>query len=187
MGLVPVSLGLFGQQLAPVVGVELGADEAYLPSLARALFPDWLLTIFIGALVSAVVTTSGYRRLRPEASPAAMLHAARLATVGAAAVAAVLAMQGDSLRNLVLGAGAIVAVLAVPIIAGLAGGPRSGRAALAAIVVQMGVLCVLDWGFRVPGAFLWMLASGLATFAAVATFDRLASRPADDKAGTAAS
>ncbi len=106
------------------------------------MFLDWLLIIFTRALVSAilsavdsallavsaVVTESGYRRLRPEASPAAMLRAARLATGGAAAVAAVLAMQGESLRNLVLGAGAITA--------------------------QIGVLGVLDWGVGLPGAFL---------------------------------
>lgn len=203
VGLIPVSLGLFGPQLAPVLGVEFGADEAYLPSLAKALFPDWLLIVFTGALVSAilssvdsallavsaVVTESGYRRLRPEASPLAMLRAARLATVGAAAVAAVLAMQGESLRNLVLDAGAIAAVLAVPIVAGLAGWSRSGKAALAAIVVQIGVLGVLDWGLGVPGAFLWMLGAGLTVFAAVAVFDR-APPPAPyagDEAGTAAS
>lgn len=186
VGLIPVSLGLFGPQLAPVLGVTLGADEAYLPSLAKALFPDWLLIIFTGALVSAILssvdsallavsavaTESGYRRLKPKASPRELLRAARLSTVGAAAAAAVLAMQGESLRNLVLDAGAIAAVLAVPIIAGLAGAPRSGRAALAAIVVQMGVLGVLDWSLGVPGAFLWMIASGLATFVAVAAWDR---------------
>ena len=185
-GLVPVSLGLFGPQLAPVLGVTLGADEAYLPSLAKALFPDWLLIIFTGALVSAilssvdsallavsaVVTESGYKRLKPNASPLAFLRAARCATVGAAAVAAVLAMQGESLRNLVLDAGAIAAVLAVPIVAGLTGWSRSGRAALAAIVVQIAVLGVLDWGLGMPGAFLWMLASGIVTFAAMAALDR---------------
>ena len=61
---------------------------------------------------------------------------------------------------------------AEPIIAGLAGAPRSGRAALAAIVVQMAVLGVLDWGLGLPVAFLWLLASGLATFAAVTWLDR---------------
>jgi len=185
-GLIPVSLGLFGPQLAPILGVEFGADEAYLPSLAKALFPDWLMIIFTGALVSAilssvdsallavsaVMTESGYRRLRPEATPLATLRAARLSTVGAAAVAAVLAMQGESLRNLVLDAGAIAAVLAVPIIAGLAGWTRSGRAALAAIMVQIAVLGVLDWGLHLDGAFLWMLASGSVTFAAVTVLDR---------------
>ncbi|WP_172449826.1 sodium:solute symporter family transporter [Porphyrobacter sp. HT-58-2] len=184
-GLIPVSLGLFGPQLAPLLGVTLGADEAYLPSLAAALFPEWLLIIFTGALVSAilssvdsallavsaVVTESGYKRLNPKASPLALLRAARAATVGAAAIAAVLAAQGESLRNLVLDAGAIAAVLAVPIIAGLAGA-RSGRAALGAIVVQMGVLGLLDYALGIPGAFLWMIASGIVTFAALTRFAR---------------
>lgn len=185
VGLIPVSLGLFGPQLGPVLGVALGENEAYLPSLAKALFPPWLFVIFTGALisailssvdsallaVSAVVTESGYKRLKPNASALALLRAARVATVGAAAVAAGVALQGESLRDLVLDAGAIAAVLAVPIIAGLAGS-NARRAALAAIVVQGVVLAVLDWGLGVPGAFLWMAASGCATFIAVAALGR---------------
>ncbi len=191
VGLIPVSFGLFGPALAPLLGITLGAEEAYLPSLAAALFPEWLMIIFTGALVSAilssvdsallavsaVVTESGYRRFNPEASPRTMLRAARTATVGAAALAAWLALQGESLRNLVLDAGAIAAVLAVPIIAGLAGS-RSAPAALGAIVVQVAVLGVLDWGLGQPGAFLWMIASGTATFAALAMLTRGAPAPA---------
>ena len=186
VGLIPVSLGLFGPQLAPVLGITLGADEAYLPSLANALFPPWLLIIFTGALVSAilssvdsallavsaVMTESGYRRLKPDASPTALLRAARGSTITAAALAALLALQGESLRNLVLDAGAIAAVLAVPIIVALAGGPRSGRAAVAATAVQMAVLAVLDWWLGMPGAFLWMIAAGLAVFAGTALAER---------------
>jgi SSS family transporter len=186
VGLIPVSLGLFGPQLAPALGITLGADEAYLPSLANALFPPWLLIIFTGALVSAilssvdsallavsaVMTESGYRRLAPGASPTALLRAARASTITAAALAALLALQGESLRNLVLDAGAIAAALAVPIIVALAGGPRSGRAAVAAIAVQMAVLAVLDWWLGMPGAFLWMIAAGLAVFAGTALAER---------------
>ncbi len=186
VGLIPVSFGLFGPQLA----LQLGTDEAYLPSLAKALFPPWLLIIFTGALVSAilssvdsallavsaVLTESGYKRLKPDASPLAMLRAARTATVGAAAVAAGLALQAESLRDLVLDAGAIAAVLAVPIIAGLAGS-GAHRAAVAAIVVQAVVLGVLDWGLGVPGAFLWMATSGLTVFAAVAAWEARGGRP----------
>lgn len=181
VGLIPVSLGLFGPQLAPVLGVTLGADEAYLPSLAEALFPPWLLIIFTGALVSAilssvdsallavsaVMTESGYRRINPAASPLAMLRAARASTVGAAAVAALVAAQGESLRNLVLDAGAIAAVLAVPIIVGLARWSASGRAATGAIIAQLLVLGVLDYVIGVPGAFLWMIAAGAAVFALI--------------------
>ncbi|MCZ8369178.1 MAG: hypothetical protein O9293_04290 [Porphyrobacter sp.] len=188
VGLIPVSFGLFGPQLAPLLGIELGADEAFLPSLAAAILPGWLMIIFTGALVSAilssvdsallavsaVVTESGYKRLNSNASPLALLRAARTATVGAAAVAAWLAMQGESLRNLVLDAGAIAAVLAVPIIVGLAGMRASGRAAVGAILVQIAVLGVLDRMLGVPGAFLWMLAAGFATFAALAVLDRRA-------------
>ncbi|MBU7580263.1 MAG: hypothetical protein KAF27_07290 [Porphyrobacter sp.] len=186
-GLIPVSFGLFGPQL----GIPLAEGEAYLPSLAKALFPGWLMIIFTGALVSAilssvdsallavsaVVTESGYKRPFPNASPLALLRAARGATVGAAALAAGVALQGESLRNLVLDAGAIAAVLAVPIIAGLAGVRASGRAAAAAILAQIAVLGVLDHALGVPGAFVWMLAAGTAVFALVAA---LSPRPVGD-------
>ncbi len=181
VGLVPVSFGLLGPVLAPMLGVTLGKGEAFLPSLAAALFPPWLYIIFTGALISAILssvdsallavsgvaTTSGYRRLVPEASPGALLRAARASTVLAAFIAALVAAQGESLRNLVLDAGAIAAVLAVPIIAGLAGLSRSGRAAIAAIAVQGAVLAVGDWWLGLDGAFLAMLASGITVFAAV--------------------
>lgn len=171
--------------------MTFGADEAFLPSVAATLPPPWLYIVFTGALisailssvdsallaVSAVLTESGYRRLRPNASPLAMLRAARGATAGAAAVAAWLAAQGESLRDLGLDASAIAAVLAVPITMGLAGIGWGSRAGVAAIAVQVAVLGVLDWGLGVPGAFLWMLASGLANFAAVTAWERR-SRPA---------
>ncbi len=186
LGRVPVSFGLFSPQLGPVLGVELASDETFLPGLAKALFPAWLHIIFTGALlsailssvdsallaVSAVVTESGYRRFNPAASPRTMLHAARGATLVAGVIAAAVAASGESLRDLVLDAGAIAAVLAVPIVMGLAGRGQGTRAALAAIIVQVVVLGVLDWGLGIEGAFLWMLASGLAVFAATARLTR---------------
>lgn len=42
---------------------------------------------------------------------------------------------------------------------------------------------MLDWGLGVPGAFLWMVASGSATYLAVAALDR--PRRADAPAGAA--
>jgi SSS family transporter len=186
IGLIPVSLGLFGPHLAATLGITLGSGEAFLPTLAEALFPPWLYIIFTGALVSAILssvdsallavsavaTESGYRRIAPKASPLAMLRAARVSTVLAALVAAAVAASGESLRNLVLDASAIAAVLALPMIAGLSGLSHSGRAAMAAIITQGAVLALLDWVLEVPGAFLWMLASGLAVFAAITAWER---------------
>lgn len=188
VGLIPVSFGLFAPALAPMLGITFGEGEAFLPSLAQALFPPWLYIIFTGALISAILssvdsallavsgvaTETGYRRLAPHASPKAMLRAARASTVLAALVAAIVAAQGESLRNLVLDASAIAAVLAVPMIAGLAGLSQSGRAAVAAILVQGAVLMVCDWWLGLPGAFLTMLASGIAVFALVTLAERRA-------------
>lgn len=181
VGLVPVSFGLLGPGLAPMLGTQLPTDETFLPALAETLFPSWLYIVFTGALlsailssvdsallaVSAVATESGYRRFNPAASPRTMLHAARGATLVAGVVAAMVAASGDSLRDLVLDAGTIAAVLAVPIIMGLAGRGAGTRAGIAAIIVQAGVVVVLDWWLGIEGAFLWMIAAGFASFAAV--------------------
>ena len=186
VGLIPVSFGLFGPALGPLLGIPLGEGEAFLPALAEALFPPWLYIIFTGALISAILssvdsallavsgvaTESGYRRLAPDAAPAALLRAARGATVLAACVAALVAAQGESLRDLVLDAGAIAAVLAVPLIGGLTGLSQSGRAATAAIITQGVVLVAGDWWLGIDGAFLIMLASGSLVFAAITLAER---------------
>lgn len=183
VGLMPIAFGLFGPQLAPVLGIEFATEEAFLPSLAAALFPSWLYIIFTGALlsailssvdsallaVSAVATESVYRRLAPAASPRACLRAARGATVFAGLAAAVIAASGESLRDLVLDAGAIAAVLAAPIIVALAGWRVAGSAAALAIVAQVGVLALLDWRLGAPGAFLWMMLTGAVIFALAAS------------------
>lgn len=190
VGLIPVSFGLIGPQLVHLLGEDPARmGEAFLPALAAALLPPWLMIVFTGALVSAILssvdsallavsavaTETGYRRLRPTAGGREMLRAARVSTVLASAAAALLAASGESLRALVFDAEAISAVLAVPLLAALVGIRASGRAAGAAIVVQLVANLVLDRWLEVEGAFLWMLASGILTFAALAA---RSSRPA---------
>ena len=174
VGLIPISFGLFGPQLAPLLGLDLGSDDAFLPSLAEALFPPWLFVIFTGALlsailssvdsallaVSAVATEAGFKRIAPDATPRTRLRAARIATVSAGILAALIAISGESLRDLVLDASAIAAVLAIPIIAALARVRIGTWTASAIILIQALVLAVLDWSLGVPGAFLWMLGVG---------------------------
>ena len=192
VGLIPVSFGLIGPQLVHLVGPGAGAlGEAFVPALAEALLPPWLMIVFTGALVSAILssvdsallavaavaTESGYRRLRPQADGAEMLRAARVSTVLASAAAALLAASGESLRALVFDAEAISAVLAVPLVAALLGIRASGRAATAAMIVQLAANLVLDRWLGVEGAFLWMLGAGLAAFALVGGLDRPETTP----------
>ncbi|MEO1029350.1 MAG: hypothetical protein AAFX02_09875 [Pseudomonadota bacterium] len=179
IGLIPIAFGLFGPQLAAELGVSLGAGDAFLPSLAEALFPSWLYIIFTGALlsailssvdsallaVSAVATDSGLKRVAPNASPRIRLRAARLTTLGAALLAAAIALLGDGLRELVLTASAVAAVLAIPMVLALAGWRGGGRTAATAIIAQILALGALDWVLGVDGAFLWMLLVGAMVFA----------------------
>ncbi|MFO6447652.1 sodium:solute symporter family transporter [Erythrobacter sp. NE805] len=192
-GLIPVSFGLVGPQLVHLVGPDAAAmGEAFLPTLAQGLLPPWLTIVFTGALISAILssvnsalmaasavaTESGYRRWRPAAEGPELLRAARGATVLASLVAALLAAGGESLRSLVLDAEAISAVLAVPLVAALVGIRASGRAASAAICVQLAATVVLDRWLGVPGAFLWVVSAGLASFALVGWLDRPRPAPA---------
>lgn len=179
VGLIPIAFGLFGPQLASDLGLTFGSNDAFLPSLAEALFPSWLYIIFTGALlsailssvdsallaVSAVSTDTGLKRFAPDASPRTRLRAARFTTIGAGLLAALIALSGEGLRDLVLTASAIAAVLAIPMVLALAGWRGGGRTASIAILAQAITLGVLDWGLGVDGAFLWMLGVGIAVFA----------------------
>ena len=175
----------------PEEAPEAAGQEAAGPAARRAarLLPQprmgglipWVIAILIALVVIAAAGGLSLRNLAETAradlasavtvqviEPNPDLRAARGATVIAALVAALVAASGESLRDLVLDAGAIAAVLAVPIIMGLAGRGQGTHAALAAIITEIAVLGVLDWGLGVEGAFLWMIASGVAVFAAVA-------------------
>lgn len=53
VGLIPVVLGLLGPQFA----LDLQDSEQFLPVLARSLLPEILYIVFIGALISAILST----------------------------------------------------------------------------------------------------------------------------------
>lgn len=172
-GLVPVALGLMGQGL----GVPLGEDDNYFPSLVSAILPGWMALVVSGALLSAILssvdsallsvsgvaTESGYRRLRPDADGQTRLRMARLLTVAAAAVAALIAASGDSVRDLVLEGGAIGSLLIVPGLMAVL--TKNGGRLAAPVSVGIGLAghALLNWALGVPGGYIYALAlSGLA-------------------------
>ncbi len=177
VGSAPIALGLIG----PELGLELGAGDQFLPSVAEALLPPWLYIVFAGALLSAILSSvdsallavsasfgTAHARLRPAAPAAQRLAAARGATFAGGLVAAAIALSGEGLRELVLTASSVGGVLAAPLILALAtriGGPLAGAAAIA---VQALVLACLDWWLGVPGAFLWTVLVGFAAYAVFA-------------------
>lgn len=55
IGCIPVYIGLVGAQLPG--GENLAHRDAFLPEMASSLMPAWAYVIFIGALVSAIIST----------------------------------------------------------------------------------------------------------------------------------
>ncbi|MEM9168889.1 MAG: sodium:solute symporter [Pseudomonadota bacterium] len=199
-GLIPVAFGLVGPGLG--LGVDASAGDAFAPGLAAALLSPFLLVVFSGALisailssvdsallaVSAVATESGYRRLRPDASPRMRLIAARTITVGAGLAAFAVAASGDSLRDIVVAASSVAAAIAAPVFVAVIGDmrrgatapaaphPGAGAAAVAAIAVNLVLLGVLEWRLGVEGGYIIALAGGFAAFGAARLVARLARR-----------
>lgn len=113
VGLLPVYLGLVGPEIA--AGLAGDEIEQVVPHLAEKLMPGFLFVLFAGALVSAILSTVDsvllasaaqvshniVMRLRPAASERVKLLSARLAVIAMAAVACVLALTAESIRDLV--------------------------------------------------------------------------------------
>ncbi len=174
IGLIPVFLGLTG----PALGLTDAVGDSFFPALAGVLLPVWLYVVITGALLSAILssvdsallsasavaTETGLRRLRPDASAKARLFLARTATMGAGLVAAVIAASGQSLREIVLTGEGIGGLLVVPLMVGLFIKSRAETGVLASLFVSFVLTVWLDWIAGVPGAFLYALAGGAASF-----------------------
>lgn len=178
VGMIPVTLGLIGMG----TDLPLAEGDAYFASLAAAILPAWLFVIISGALVSAILSSVDSALLAVSAvtTEAAMgqdadpgsargrLRLARLVTTAAGVIAALIAVSGESLREIVLTASGIGGLIAVPLVAAL-WLPRKGpgSAALAAMAVSLVLTAVLDWMLGIGGAFLYALAAGAAVFLVV--------------------
>jgi Na+/proline symporter len=146
VGLMPVFLGLVGPGLVP----DLKEAEQIVPKLAEKFLPGGWYAVFVGALVSAILSVAHatlhapaaqvshniINRLKPDMRPQQRLTVVRLTVLALSMVAFALALSMTRVRELVElasafgSAGAIVVVLF-----GLFshfGGPASAIAALAA-------------------------------------------------------
>lgn len=150
VALVPVFLGLTAGHLVP----GLGDPEQFVPDLARAKLPTFFYVLFIGALISAILSTVDSAllaagsiashnlllRWRPETSPRGRLLFSRLSVVSLGLVAFVLAISARGISDLVETASAFASAgIFVVLVMGLftrIGGPAS---AIAAILAGAGV------------------------------------------------
>ncbi|MEO1656210.1 MAG: hypothetical protein AAFR65_00685 [Pseudomonadota bacterium] len=182
-GLLPVGIGLVG----PTLGLELGTGDDFFTSIAEAVLPPWLFIMVSGALLSAIlssvdsallaasapITESGIRRLLPDLTPQGRLRAARLATISAGLVAAIVAASGQSIRDIVLTASEVSALLVVPVVMSMLTSEGGRSAALVSIIVGGVALVGLNWTLGVPGGFILSIGLAGAAFGITLAFERL--------------
>ncbi len=178
-GLLPVYVGLVGPQLMP--GLE--DSERIVPELAQKYMSPLLQVIFIGAIVSAILSTvdsvllSGgsiiahnvVSPLRPGIAEAAKLRTARASVVGLGVVAFVIALKSSTIHGLVETASAIgSAGLFVVTMFGLftrLGGPGAAVAAMLTGALVWASASLLD---AVSTPYLLAVASSVGVYLAVA-------------------
>lgn len=173
VGMIPVALGL-----AAAGRLALDEPEHLLVRLAAIHLPQLLFIVFVGALVSAILSTvdsallvagslvahNVVLRLRPTADPARRVRINRVAVVCAGLVAYTITWSGASVWELVLEASGFgSAGLFVAVVFGLNSRFGSERSAIAALLT--GVI-VFAWGAHLQPIDHPFLASLVAAFAA---------------------
>jgi SSS family transporter len=185
VALIPVTFGLLGPKLLPTLAPEQG--EQLVAELAKAYLPFMLYIIFIGALISAILSTVDSAllaagslvahnivlRVRPETTDRAKVIVTRVivATLGCAAY--VIALSASSIKELVELASAFASAgVFVALMFGLFtrfGGPLSALAAIVAgAVVWGGGRFVLD----LATPYLAGLAAAVVAYIVVAMVER---------------
>lgn len=187
VGLVPVVLGLIARATMP----DLTEPEMALPLLGRDHLGPIGLAIFVGALLSAILSSADsgllapasvfsenlVRPLIPGMSDAGLLRATRLSVGAFAIIALMLALEFRDVYELMLAAmEAGLAGLAAPFAAGLYWKRIDERAALASMLAGTGVWLLLtvltdEWpadlaGFCVSVGILLAMAPRARTAAA---------------------
>ncbi|MEZ5852756.1 MAG: hypothetical protein R3D68_19155 [Hyphomicrobiaceae bacterium] len=182
IGLMPVALGLVG----PLVMPGLTEPEQVVPRLAEAFLPGPAYLLFLGALVSAILSVVHAAlhapaaqlshnivvRLMPALSTEARLWSVRLTVLVLSIVAWGLAQSVERIKDLVElasafgSAGAIVVAL-MGIFSSF-GGPKS---ALAALLSGIGVWMIGKFFLDLTTPYLIALASALAVYVTLALLE----------------
>lgn len=190
VGLMPVMLGLIA---ANYVGT-LDEQEQVLMHLAQKQLPTLLYAIFVGALVSAILSTVDSALLvagslaahnlvlplRPDLSERARLRANRIAVIGFGIVAYVLAVASDNVYELVVEASSFGSAGILVIMLFALWGPRIGgslaaySALLAGLVSYVAAAHLGDADYP----YLTSLAAALAAYLVALPLSRPLALPA---------
>lgn len=156
VGLLPVGLGLVGMQLLP----GLADSEQFLPELAQQHLPPLLHVVFVGALVSAILSTVDSTLLagagvlahnliipsRPGMSDRGKVLTNRVGVVGCGLVALGIALSSDSIHSLVemasaIGGGGIFVLFAAGQLTSVGGRASAYAALITSVITWM----IMSW------------------------------------------
>ncbi|HEY8375975.1 MAG TPA: sodium:solute symporter family protein [Nannocystis sp.] len=184
VGLIPVLIGLVGARL---VG-PLDHPEQILPAVAARVLSPFVYVLFIGALISAILSTVDsallavsslvarnlIEPLRPGMSERAKLRTSRLCTLVFGILAYLVGRAADGVHELVEDAsgftgGGFVVVFVFALWTRF-GGPRS---ALAALLVGVLLWLLGRYGGLTPAPFLASTFAAFVVYVAVALAERL--------------
>lgn len=189
IGILPVGLGL----LASTMSIAVDDPEHVLPALAAMHLPTLGYVLFVGALVSAILSTVDSCLLvagslishnlvvprLPNITEAGRLRAARAGVMGSGVVAWYLALSSDSVIGLVEEASGFgSAGVLVLMIFGLWGRFGGARAALAALTAGIAVWILAHFVYQLPYDYLASVAAAFGAYLVVGTFERAARQPA---------
>jgi Na+/proline symporter len=181
-GTVPVLLGLLGAHLA----VDAPTDDALVPAMAASVLPPLALVVFLGAMVSAILSTVdssllavaalAARSLTRRASAGAerrRLVRDRLILAAAGVACCAIALSAERLFDLVLMADSLgtsgVLVVTLAALWLRVGGPWAAAATLVASLVSGQVA---DHVLGLDAPFLVSLGASIVTYATVAAIER---------------
>lgn len=182
LGAVPVLLGLLGAH----ADVPLSHGEDFLPELAHHTLPAWGYVLFVGAVVSVILSTIdssllaigalAARNLFAERSgehdPQRGLVTARLFVILAGVVGCVIALSADSIYGLVLEADSLgtagIVVITVAALFTSYGGPMT---AIATLVVALASSASAKYLFGYEAPFLLSLVLSVTVFVVGAAWE----------------
>jgi SSS family transporter len=183
IALIPVTLGLIGPLLVP----NIADPEQLVPEIAKAHLPPILYVLFVGALISAILSTVDSAllaagtmlshnlllRLRPDAAERTKVRVARASVAALGLCAYFLAMRATHISDLVETASAFASAgLFVTLVFGLFTRMGGEVSAIAAMVGGAVVWLVGSSVFELEAPYLAGLAAAVAAYVAVAQFEK---------------
>ncbi len=189
IALIPVTLGLVGPILVP----DIANSEQIVPEIAQRHLPPMLYVLFVGALISAILTTVDSAllaagtllshnlllRLRPTASERTKVAIARGSVATLGVIAYLLALRSTHISDLVELASAFASAgIFVTLVFGLftrIGGELSAFAAMASGAL---VWLVGSHVFEIEAPYVAGLASAVVAYLVVAQFEPRSRAPA---------